>query len=62
MGWFVHQVGGEPFRLVPESRDFRLVHCAATNPNWFRGKDGAAALALRHDRAIQDMMDRVFDG
>ncbi|MGS4945581.1 hypothetical protein ACVDG3_08890 [Meridianimarinicoccus sp. RP-17] len=61
MGWFVHQVGGEPFRLVPESRHFRLVHCAAANLNWFRGKDSAVAAALRHDRALQDMMDRVFD-
>lgn len=58
MGWFVHQVGGEPFRLVPESRDFRLVHCSATNT------DRASAtrdVRLRRDPALQDMMDRVFD-
>lgn len=61
MGWFVHQVGGEPFRLVPESRDFRLVHCAGANLNWFRGRDSATAPTLRHDLDLQRMMDTMFN-
>ncbi|TDL89150.1 hypothetical protein [Meridianimarinicoccus aquatilis] len=61
MGWFVHQVGGEPFRLVPESRDFRLVHCSAANLNWFRGPDSAQTDTLRPDATLHAMMDQVFN-
>lgn len=61
LGWFVHQVGGEPFRLVPESRDFRLVHCSAANLSWFRGPDSAQTATLRPDAALRAMMEQVFD-
>lgn len=57
MGWFVHQVGGEPFRLVPESCDFRLVHCTASN---IARTTAARDLRLHLDPALQAMMDRVF--
>jgi hypothetical protein len=58
MGWFVHQVGGEPFRLVRESRDFRLVHCTSTNVGRTHPSED---LRLRRDPALQDLMGRVFD-
>jgi hypothetical protein len=57
MGWFVHQVGGEPFKLVPESGAFRLVHCRAANPNWATGHAAASPATVRVDPALREMMD-----
>lgn len=62
MGWFVHQVGGEPFKLVPESREFRLLHCSATSLKWRRSPGQADRPTLRLDTGLQALMDATFDG
>lgn len=63
MGWYVHQVGGEPFKLVPASREFTLVHCSAANTNWMRQPANARPAKLAHDPKLQAMMDTyLHDG
>ena len=56
IGWFVHQIGGELSRLVPNDRDFHLMHCSATTNDWKKKGRFNRPDALVRDDAIADML------
>lgn len=34
LGWFVHHVGGEAFRLLADQKDCEFIHCRGTSTGW----------------------------
>lgn len=34
MGWYVHHIGGEPFKMLPEDTAHEVVHCRASTTGW----------------------------
>jgi len=57
LGWYVHQTGGELFKLLPNDANFRLVHCSATTTNWKLNPRYKLPERMRHDPELQKLMD-----
>ncbi|MEV8466677.1 hypothetical protein AB0T83_07800 [Fluviibacterium sp. DFM31] len=58
MGWYVHHVGGEAFKLNRESTAHEIVHCRACSTGWhpFKARHKAAG-ELREDPELAALMD-----
>jgi hypothetical protein len=39
MGWYVHHIGGELFRLSPAPEGMEVIHCRATSTGWKSSKN-----------------------
>ncbi|WP_172329355.1 hypothetical protein [Mangrovicoccus sp. HB161399] len=59
MGWFVHHVGGEVFRLLPAREDLAFIHCRGTSTGWKGGRFKSPAGLVR-DPELEALMDRHF--
>ena len=61
LGWYVHHVGGELFRLLPPATDCDFVHCRATSTGW-KGARYFQPEAVTHDPELEALFARAFPG
>lgn len=54
LGWFVHHVGGEAFRLLRDERDCEFVHCRGTSTGW-KGSRFNFPAPLEKDRELEQL-------
>ncbi len=59
LGWFVHHVGGEAFRLLPRQTACEFVHCRGTSTGW-KGTRYRLPDKLRPDSELEALMARHF--
>lgn len=60
IGWYVHHVGGELFKLLPEDFNHEVVHCRAASTGWNLRKARHAEMgALSEDPELVRAMSRL---
>ncbi len=61
LGWYVHQTGGELWKLLRHHPDFYLVHCSATTTNWKNGPRYRLPDVRVHDLELERVMKTYLD-
>jgi len=61
LGWYVHQTGGELWKLLRHHPDFYLVHCSATTTNWKNGPRYSLPEPRVRDPELEHLMHTYLD-